>query len=373
MLSRLGAAALLLFLAACAAPPKPAEPAYEQVGFTALPGWGADDVAASLPALRRSCPKMPAAWKDACAAIPADDAASNGQARAYYETWFQPWRATSPAFVTGYYEPELNGAQTKSPAYPVPLHRTPGDLVQVDLGEWRDTWKGERIAGRIERGRLKPYFRRAEIAKGALDGKDLELIWVDSAVDAFFLEVQGSGRVKLEDGRIVRIGFAGQNGHRYVAIGRVLLDDGSLQPGDVSMQSIKAWLAANPEKARGILDRNPSYVFFRILEGDGPIGAQNVALTPHRSLAVDRVHMPLGAPVWLDLVHPDSPGGLIRRLTVAQDTGGAIKGPARGDLFWGPGVQAGEMAGRMKARGAAYLLLPRGVAPPSPPPPTPTS
>ena len=175
----------------------------------------------------------------------------------------------------------------------------------------------------------------------------------------------GSGRVRLEDGRLIRVGFAGQNGHRYVAIGRVLLDEGELQAGDVSMQSIRAWLAAHPEKARGVLDRNPSYVFFRLLEGDGPIGAQGVALTPGRSLAVDRTQVALGTPVFLDLDQPDISGDRLRRLVVAQDTGGAIRGAARGDLFLGPGREAAEIAGRMKARGTFYLLLPRGVAPTS--------
>jgi membrane-bound lytic murein transglycosylase A len=356
---RFGALALFLLLAACAA--APSRP-YEPVAFSEVPGWSADDVAAALPALRRSCPKMPEGWRQACAALPPDPA-DPARARAFFETEFQAYRLGAPGFVTGYYEPELNGALAASARYHVPLHRVPGDLVQVDLGEWREAWKGERLAGRIENGRLKPYFRRADIAKGALDGKNLELIWVDDEVDAFFLEVQGSGRVKLEDGRLIRIGFAGQNGHRYVAIGRTLLDKGELKPGDVSMQSIRAWLAANPDRVRDVLDSNPSYVFFRILEGDGPIGAQGVALTPGRSLAVDRAHLPLGAPVFVDLAHPDSPGGQLRRLTVAQDTGGAIKGAARGDLFWGPGPEAGEIAGRMKANGTLYLLLPRGLAP----------
>ena len=351
-----GAFALLLLLAACVAPaPKP----YEPVGFDQVPGWREDDLAAALPALRRSCPKMPESWRLACAALPDDPE----RARSYFEGEFQAYRIGQTALVTGYYEPELNGAQQPSARYRVPLHRPPADLVQVDLGDWRDTWRGERVAGRVENGRLRPYWRRADIAKGVLDGKNAELLWVDDDVDAFFLEVQGSGRVRLEDGRLLRVGFAGQNGHRYVAIGRTLLDKGELKPGEVSMQSIRAWLAANPDKMREILDSNPSYVFFRILEGEGPLGAQGVALTPGRSLAVDRSLLPLGAPVFVDLLHPDSPGGRLRRLVVAQDTGGAIKGPARGDLFWGPGAEAGEIAGRMKAEGALYLLLPRGLAP----------
>jgi len=356
---RLGALAFLLFLAACAAPAP--ERKLEPVAFSALPGWQQDDPAAALPALKRSCPRMPEAWRPICAAIPDDPS----RARAFFESEFQPYRVTAAAFVTGYYEPELNGSTTRSARYSVPLHRLPSDLVQVDLGEFRDTLKGERIAGRVENGRLRPYSQRAEIARGALDGKDLELLWVDDPVDSFFLEIQGSGRVRLEDGRLLRVGFAGQNGWRYVAIGRVLLDEGSLSRDDVSMQSIRAWLAANPQRAREILDRNPSYVFFRLLEGDGPIGAQGVALTPNRSLAVDRTEVTLGTPVFIDLQHPDSPGGILRRLVVAQDTGGAIRGAGRGDLFLGPGRDAGEIAGRMKARGTMYLLMPKGMVPTS--------
>jgi len=214
-------------------------------------------------------------------------------------------------------------------------------------------------------GNLKPYEDRKAIVEGALDPRNLEIVWVDDPVDAFFLQIQGSGRVTLEDGRVMRLGYAGQNGHPYVAIGRELIARGALTRETVSMQSIRAWLAANPAEAAALMNANPSYVFFRELPGDGPVGAQGAALTPLRSLAVDRRFVPLGTPVWLDAEHPDPGTARLRRLVVAQDVGGAIRGPVRGDLFWGHGDAAADLAGRMKSPGRYYLLLPKGLIPAS--------
>jgi membrane-bound lytic murein transglycosylase A len=222
----------------------------------------------------------------------------------------------------------------------------------VDLGRFRPAWRGERIAGRVDKGNLVPYSSRAEIEQGALSGRGLELAWAADTIETFFLQIQGSGRVRLADGGELRVGYDGQNGHPYVALGRVLIDRGLLPREQVTMQSIKAYLRAHPDEAAALMRENPSYVFFRELSGDGPVGAQGVALTPGRSLAVDRAFVPLGAPVWL--VAED-----IARLLVAQDTGGAIRGPVRGDLFWGHGAEAEARAGAMKARGRAWLLLPR--------------
>jgi len=236
--------------------------------------------------------------------------------------------------------------------------------VDDDLGQFRDTLRGERIAGRVEGGRLHPYPDRGTIDRGALAGRGLELLWVDDAVDAFFLQIQGSGRVTMADGSVIRVGYDGQNGHPYVAVGRVLIQRGIMTPEQVSMQSIRAWLAANPTAAPDLLRENPSFVFFRELTGDGPVGAQGVALTPGRSLAVDPRFLPLGAPMWLDVEDPRVAGDRIRRLVVAQDTGGAIRGPVRGDLFWGHGAAAEDAAGRMRSQGRYWLLLPAGVSPP---------
>ncbi len=353
------------------------------VGYGDLAGWRDDDHGAALIALVRSCArfaKLPddravgpdglagtiADWRDLCAAA----TGARSAPRAFFEAWFVPFKATDrgrdEGLFTGYYEPLLHGALAASARYATPLYGRPDDLVTVELGAFDDELKGKRIAGRVVGGKLRLYESRAEITAGALDGRARPIAWVDDPVDAFFLHVQGSGRVQLDDGGMLRVGYAAANGRDYVSIGRVLIERGALSREEVSLQTIRAWLAAHPDEARQLLDQNPSFVFFRKLEGDGPIGAQGVALTAMRSLAIDRKFLPLGAPVWLDITVPDAdpaaPDRPLRRLLVAQDTGGAIKGPLRGDVFWGFGADAESIAGRMKHRGRLYLLLPRAVA-----------
>lgn len=334
-----------------------------------------------MAALRRSCAplllsKQPASaplgngiagtiadWQPICAAAAALEAAGDG-ARLFFETWFRPWEAAnngrSEGLFTGYYEPELRGARIAGGAYTTPLLRRPSDLVMVELGLFRPAWRGERIAGRVVEGRLKPYESRAEIEKGALDRLHLGFLWVDDPVDAFFLQIQGSGRIRLEDGTLLRVGYDGQNGHPYVPIGRLLVERNALPKDGVSMQAIRAWIKDHPEEGKVLMTENPSYVFFREMKGEGPVGAQGVVLTAGRSLAVDREFVPLGVPIYLDA------GEDLRRMVVAQDTGGAIRGPVRGDLFWGAGADAEARAGTMKARGRYFLLLPKTVTPPAP-------
>lgn len=383
----LAAALFLLGMAACAPVPEvPDRLTLKPVSFAELPGWQADSLAEAMPALLKSCdrlkPQPPersfgpeahfgtiADWLPLCEAARSVPAGDTAAVRTFFESSFQPYRAANndapDGLFTGYYEAELRGAAQRSVRYPVPLHRRPDDLVMVDLGQFREELKGQRIAGRVVGGNLKPYEDRKAIVAGALDPRKLEIVWVDDPVDAFFLQIQGSGRVTLEDGRVIRLGYAGQNGHPYVAIGRELIARGALTRETVSMQSIRAWLAANPGEAAALMNANPSYVFFRELPGDGPVGAQGAALTPLRSLAVDRRFVPLGTPVWLDAEHPEPRAERLRRLVVAQDVGGAIRGPVRGDLFWGHGDTAADLAGRMKSSGRYYLLLPRGLTPAS--------
>ena len=364
--------------------PKHAENATEvtlvPVGFAELPGWNEDEAESALIAFRKSCdilmkrnPETPVApkeiagvvanWAGACAMIPDDVTA----AHAFFEAAFTPYRLETPlgreGLFTGYYEAELRGAREKTDVCNVPLYKRPDDLVMVELGEFRDHLKGERIAGRVVSGKLKPYEDRAAIEDGALEGKGLEIAWVDDATAAFFLHIQGSGRVKLEDGSEIRVGYDGQNGHVYHAIGRELIARGELTPETTNLQSIRDWLKAHPEEAPALRQKNPSYIFFRVLEGDGPLGAQGAALTPTRSLAVDPRFVPYGAPVFLDVPHPVFPERRIQRLMIAQDTGGAIRGPVRGDFFWGSGAAAEEAAGYMKSRGPMWLLLPKAVTP----------
>lgn len=392
LLRRCCAVVLLALLAACAETPKPPELSFRPAGFAALPGWQQDAAAAALPALARSCGKIvnrpadrgldgfaqygtPDDWRPFCTALAALRPGDDAGLRALVEAQLQPVAVlgdgSAQGLFTGYYEPLVRGSRKRHGAYQIPLYRQPPDLVQVDLGDFRDSLKGQRIAGRVRDGRLKPYDDRSGIEAGALAGRNLELVWLDDAADAFFLQVQGSGLVQLDDGGQMRVGFAAQNGHPYVAIGRVLIARGEIERDKVSLQTIRAWLAAHPAEAPALLRENPSYVFFRELpkpkdDSDGPPGAEGVALLPGRSLAVDRKHFALGVPLWLDTTQPAVQAGgadmPLQRLMVAQDTGGAITGGVRGDVFWGHGAAAEALAGRMKQPGRLWLLLPKAVA-----------
>ncbi len=349
--------------------------------FADLPGWADDRVAEALPALRRSCdvfsrretsaPVGPDGiggtagdWRELCDELPS--ATDDHTTRELVERHLLPVQVRNneveTGLFTGYYEPSLSGSREFSETYSVPLFRKPSDLLSIDLADFSERYEGSRISGRIGDGTFKPYYERAEIDAGALEGRELELVWVDDAVDAFFLHIQGSGRVALAEGGEMRVGYGGQNGRPYYAIGRELVERGALTLEEVSLQSIRAWLAENPEEAAAVMATNPSFVFFRELEGEGPLGTMGVALTPGRSLAIDRSLLPLGAPVWIDGSAPSADGNgdqVLRRLMVAQDTGGAIKGPVRGDVFWGHGADAEAIAGHMKHEGRLWLLLPR--------------
>ncbi|WP_207455746.1 murein transglycosylase A [Azospirillum sp. SYSU D00513] len=392
---RFAALAATILMAGCAGKEEEAKPPPEAltlapVAFADLPGWNADRVAEAVPAFQRSCARFKAVppdrpvgpggiggraadWQAVCARLAALPPGDEAAARAFFETEFIPYAAGNngkrEGLFTGYYEVELEGSRTAGPAYPVPLYSRPADLVMVDLGEFSDRWKGERTAGRVLDGRLKPYEDRAAIEAGALRGKVPELVWLKDPIATFFLHIQGSGRVRLPDGTEMRVGYAAQNGHKYVAIGRELIDRGELKREEVSLQTIRDWLRAHPDQAAALMNKNPSYVFFQELKGEGPVGAQNVALTPGRSLAVDSKFLPYGVPVWLDAEDPLDKDARLRRLMVAQDTGGAIRGPVRGDVFWGHGADAELRAGVMKSPGAYHILLPRGVTPPAPPAP----
>ena len=255
------------------------------------------------------------------------------------------------AFVTGYYEPEIQGSRTPQPGY-VPIYAVPPDLVRCTRPD------GTTGRGRVDQtGTCVPYFSRAEIDDGALANKGLEIAWAADPVDLFFVEIQGSGRVVFPDGTSMRIGYGDQNGLAYTAIGKLLRDRGILPPGGASMQSIKAWIAANPDQGRELMRENASYIFFKPLTGPGPVGSLNVPLTPRGTVAADPKFVPLGAPVYLALDRPEAYG-----LWVAQDVGGAIKGPNRFDTFWGGGADATQIAGGMAGNGVAYVLLPKGVA-----------
>lgn len=385
---------LALALAACAPAPRPEPPpaaappagpdraVLKPAAFADLPGWRDDAVAAALPALLRSCDriaKLPhdrsvgaegqggtaADWYAPCGAARRVPAGDHAAARAFFEAWFQPALVTNNGTAedgtfTGYYEPELAGSRGRKGRFTVPLLGKPSDLVTMDLGKFRPDLGHEQLAGRVVGNRFLPYPTRADIEAGALDGLAQPVAWVDDPVDAHILHIQGSGRIRLDDGTVMRVGVAATNGHKFVGIGRVLKEKGKLD-GDTSMPAIRAWLKANPAEAVKLMAENPRYVFYRAVEGDGPVGSEGVALTPERSLAVDTRYVPLGMPLWLDTVDPA--GKPLRRLVVAQDTGAAIKGVVRGDYFWGAGEPAFEKAGRMKSRGRYWMLVPRQRTP----------
>jgi membrane-bound lytic murein transglycosylase A len=306
-------------------------------------------------------------WKEPCGVARTVDGASTQAVRVFFEAFFTPQQVFNPdgtdnGLVTGYYEPLLNGSRKRGGPYQTPLHKVPQDLLTVDLGSIYPELKNMRLRGRQVGNKVVPYPARAELAQsGALAGS--ELIWVDNPIDAFFLQVQGSGRVQIaETKETVRIAYADQNGHPYRSIGRYLVDKGELTMDQASAQGIKAWLAANPKRQQELLNANPGYVFFKEEKlsdpRKGPKGALGVPLTPQRSVAVDPNYIPLGAPVFLSTTQPGS-NVLLQRMMVAQDTGGAIKNAVRADYFWGFGAEAGEKAGRMKQRGMLWVLLPK--------------
>lgn len=354
------------------APSAPAAAPLQRAAWSELQGWHDDDHATAWPALRRSCEAIAREprWQAVCDAAPAlGMRPTHEAAKFFFQTHFDPWRATNPdgsfeGLVTGYYEPVIRGSRRPSEHYRWPIHGVPADMLTIDLGDVYPDLKHLRLRGRVVGNKVVPYWTRAEIDTMGDGVPAATLLWAADAIDLFFLQVQGSGQVALPDGSRVRIGYADQNGHPYTSIGRWLVDQGELPLERASMQGIKDWARNNPARLAELLNTNPSYVFFRELppSGDGPIGALGVPLTAERSIAVDRRFIPLGAPVFLSTTFPlsDEP---MRRLVFAQDTGGAIKGQVRADFFWGFGEQAGTQAGRMRQQGRLWVLLPKGVTP----------
>jgi membrane-bound lytic murein transglycosylase A len=349
--------------------------------FSELPGWAQDNHGEALSVFLRSCERLnrlspadtvgkgeiarPASeWQQICREAASVSTAS---ARQFFETRFQPFAVSDGSsregLFTGYYEPLVKGSLSPSAAFPMPLYKMPGDIMVIDLGLFREEWKGTQILGRLEGDKFLPYYDRRQIDEGkALAGKGLEIAWVPDVKDSFFMQIQGSGALQLPDGRIQRVGYAGKNGRPYVAIGKFLIESGALTKETVSLQSIRAWMEANPSQANELMYKNPSYVFFTLNDRDGPVGAQGVVLTEGRSLAVDRNLFAYGIPLYLDATQPDEMGQQaipFRRLMIAQDTGGAILGAVRGDVFFGHGDRAEWLAGNMKARGRYFALLPK--------------
>jgi membrane-bound lytic murein transglycosylase A len=344
------------------APAKP--PTAALLGVSAgpsVPAIGEAEAARALEAFRISCPALlkrtdasgltrPEDWHVACAA-----AGSAPSPSAFFAEHFELVQVgDGAAFVTGYFEPEIAGSRTRQPGFEVPVYRKPPDLVEVDAATAQAAGTPRR--GRLENGVIVPYFERSEIEAGALAGRGLEIAWAADEIDFFFLQIQGSGRLRSPDGSVIRIGYAGQNGREYVGIGKLMKDRGLLGPGQTSMQGIVAWLRANPEEGRAIMRENKSYIFFQELTGPGPLGALGLPVTGRATVATDPKYVPMGAPVLLQLDRPEANG-----LWIAQDTGGAIKGSNRFDTFWGAGAEAARIAGGMQGRGRAWVLVPKGT------------
>lgn len=350
--------------------PAGAYPTLKPVNWAAVTFWQDDSLMEAWPALLQSCStlgKQPA-WQAVCAEAAAMPAPDNATVRAYFEQRFQPWQATqedgsAEGLVTGYYEPLLKGDRIRTARARFPLYAAPDDLITVDLASVYPELKNLRLRGRLVGNKLVPYPTRKEIEAAAASGngfKGKPIAWAEDPVDLFFLQIQGSGRIELPDGSHMRVGYADQNGHPYLSIGKLLVERGELKLEQASMQGIKDWGAKNPDKLPELLASNPSFVFFRELPNGltGPLGALGVPLTGGRSIAVDPRFIPLGAPVFLATTQPNSPLPL-NRLVMAQDAGGAIRGGVRADFFWGFGNEAGELAGRMKQRGRMWVLLPK--------------
>lgn len=370
----------LILLTACAeiGEPEPPKLTIKPATFKNLPGWQSEDFKTALPAMEKSCARISKKdplskfgkldqagtyqrWQKICGELGSIKGNTVQTTREFFEKNFQPWLATAEGkaegLFTGYYEASLKGSRVKSLRYRYPLYTRPNDLVMVQLGDFREDLKGRRIAGRVVSGSLKPYESREEIVDGAWPHNDKVLVWVDDAVDAFFVQIQGSGVIELAEGGVMRIGYAGQNGHPYYAIGRELIARGHLTKKDVSMQSIRKWLSENPNEADEIMNTNKSYVFFSENK-NGATGGSGVVLTPGRSLAIDHSIIPYNLPIWLDAEAPNGERRL-QKLMLAQDTGGAIRGPVRGDVYWGYGAQAEQLAGPMKSNGRYWFLLPK--------------
>ena len=399
LLSQLPPCAVLLLVTACAAPPlsrptppatpvavpavktvpsstDPAPPAapgstsgatFRAVSFSELPGWTLDNVQESWAALLASCVSLGTRepWSATCASARRLGIPGTDVARLFFEQHFTPYQIASSeggsqGLITGYYEPMLQGSRKPSAKYRHAVYGVPEDLIVVELADVHPELRNVRVRGRIEGRKLMPYPDRAQIESGQAP-RGREIVWVDDAIDLFFLQIQGSGRIVLDSGETIRVGYADQNGRPYRSIGRVLVDRGDLPLEQASMQGIKAWARRNPEQLNDLLNSNPSYVFFRELPArlNGPLGALGVPLTAGRSIAIDPRHVPLGAPVFVATTWPNSPKPL-NRLMLAQDTGGAIRGAVRADFFWGYGDAAGREAGRMKQALRMWVLLPHG-------------
>jgi membrane-bound lytic murein transglycosylase A len=357
-----------------------------KVAFADLPGWADDKLSEAVPSFLRSCDKLDALkadapvghdghggkaaqWRKACAAARKLKAGDNTAAKAMFEAEFVPWQAAGTkgpdGKMTGYNVQELHASRTKSAKYRYPIYKRPPDLVMIDLSKHLKDAHGRRIWGKLEDGEVVPHFTRAEIRKGALAGKNLEIMYADDPVDVLYAHIEGSAKAMMDDGSVVWLEFAGKNGRQYRGVGGVLKSMGELTaPGSGTMQGIRAWFVANPKRTDEVIDQVHSFVFFSESKSPGAVGSQMVVLTPRRSMAIDRAFIAHGTPIWVDTRQPvPNKSGTVpfRSLLIAQDTGGGILGAVRGDIYWGDDKEAMDLGGRMGGPGRYWLLLPKGV------------
>lgn len=367
-------------------PQQPKQPTtmFRPVTFNQLPGWKTADLKKSLMAFQTSCrafvkqnPEQVVGtdhidlqvkdWQPACYAALKINPVSEKAAKSFFQEWFAPVefydKQTGPGLFTGYYVPGLKGSYTKSKEFSVPLYETPDDLVTADLGMFFNDLKNRRIVARLDKNKLVPYYTREQINHGAIKKKARVLVWIQSPIDRVFLEIQGSGVIDLDNGDRISVGYDAQNGQPYTAIAGVLIKKGVMTRDNASMQGIKRYLTEHPKELDDVINQNKSFVFFRKMTQGIALGSQGVSLTPGYSLAIDRQWIPMGTPLWLNTTRPDSKNPdthkPMQRLMIAQDTGGAIRGKIRGDVFWGGGDRATLIAGHMKNEGHYWLLLPK--------------
>lgn len=361
----------------------PIKPLFRQVPFTSLPGWDTAVLNKSLETFQSSCKTFVRQdpdrvvgtehielqakdWQPACQAALKIDSDTEEDAKQFFQTWFTPveFFDNKPVLglFTGYYMPLLKGDDKPSNEYNVPLYEVPDNLLTIDLGLFIPEMQNKKITGMVSGKRVVPYYTRKQINKGAIKDHAKVLMWLTNPVDRLFLEIQGSGIIEMPNGERIYVGYDGQNGAPYTSIAGVLINKGIMTKDNASMQGIKTYLQANPDQMDAIINKNKSFVFFRKLTLEAALGSQGVALTPGYSMAIDKQWIPMGAPLWLSTTHPDSRNPEIdrplQRLMIAQDTGGAIKGKVRGDVFWGDGENATVIAGHMKNQGHYWLLLP---------------
>jgi membrane-bound lytic murein transglycosylase A len=355
----------LLLLNACQTVEKAAPSLSKDIAWSELPGWNDDNHAEAWPALLKGCRKLNSKdqWTSICADAAALENINDNQVKLFIEQHFTPQQliaedGSEQGLITGYYEPLLQGSYQATDRYRYPLYGSPKELLTVDLSSLYPDLKGKRVRARVEGNKVVPFYSRSEIESDAAPLEGNELLWVDDRDALFFLQIQGSGRVQLPDGHVIGAGYANQNGHPYVSIGKLLIQREALKREDVTLFSIKNWLKDNPAEAQALLNDNPSYVFFTLREdvNEGPTGSLNVPITAERSLAIDPKVVPLGTAMWIVTSFPDEQATPLKRLVFAQDTGGAIKGRLRADMFWGTGELAEQRAGNMKQKGELYVL-----------------